>query len=700
MNSNSAGESVLRIENLEITYQTRRCDVAAVRDISFDLRRGEALGLVGESGCGKSTLAYAAMGYLTPNAKASGQILLHGEDLLKKSEKELQSIRGKEIAMVYQDPMATLNPSFRIGEQLIEVMTVHEGLSKSHARRRCIEMLAKVKMSDPEAVMERYPHQLSGGQQQRVVIAMALLCNPALLILDEPTTALDVTVEATILDHIKALRGEFDSAILYISHNLGVIARVCDRVAVMYAGEIVEEADVQDIFLSPRHIYTQGLIACVPHLGTHKATTHLNSIPGQIFAVDAAPSGCLFAPRCACALDRCHQEHPDLTLLPDGRKVRGFLCSTGEVSLANLPMPDVQPISALPAAPNGDAARGPLLSVSGLKTYYAQEANSSAGVLKRGAKRQVKAVDDVSFEMQPRSIVGIVGESGCGKSSLAKTVAGLVVQTEGQIEFLGADISKVVEKRDRKIVQELQMIFQNPDSSLNPTMTVRQIIARPLLLSGVVPRVEIEQETRRLLNNVNLNESYLDRRPGQLSGGEKQRVAIARAFAGRPELVICDEPVSSLDVSVQCCVLNTLLDIQQAYGTSLLFISHDLSVVRYLCDTIVVMYLGKECESGPSDSFFMPPYHPYTEALLSAVSVPDPCLQQARIRLEGTPPSALEPPTGCRFHTRCPRKVGLICETVEPPAQVLDKDYAIYCHIPVAELRQVKPVVDETALHA
>ena len=696
-------ETILEIQDLALTYETRQGGVHAVRDVSLTVKRGEAVGLVGESGCGKSTVAFAAMGYLESNARVDrGQILFKGQNILDQTDKTLQSVRGKEIAMIYQDPMTTLNPSYRVGDQLVEVLTVHEHLSPVEARERCLEMLTKVRMPDAVEVMARYPHQLSGGQQQRVVIAMALLCNPDLLIMDEPTTALDVTVEASILDHIKALRGEFDSAILYVSHNLGVVARFCDRVAVMYAGELVEAASVNDIFGNPLHPYTLGLMGCVPKLGTCKATTRLEAIPGQVCPAYQRPLGCIFEPRCTFAQAACRQAPPQLEPVMEGRTVRCFrwqeihagTCLPSAI-VSDAPERGPQPAAALKASLSVGEGReggckGPLLSVSNLKTYYAERSGS---LFRRGSGRSVKAVDNVSFEMAPQTIVGIVGESGCGKSSLAKTVAGLVIPTAGEIEFLGVDVSKVVEKRDQAIVRELQMIFQNPDSSLNPTKSVAQIIARPLSLSGVVPRDAIKGEIKRLLAAVKLDAGYLNRRPWQLSGGQKQRVAIARALASRPELLVCDEPVSSLDVSVQCSVLNTLLEIQENFGTGLLFISHDLSVVRYLCDTIVVMYLGKVCEAGPSDLFFSPPYHPYTEALLSAVPVPDPRVQQARIRLQGSPPSAIEPPSGCRFHTRCPRKVGAICETDLPPARSVGDGAVIYCHIPLDELQCAESVI-------
>jgi len=684
-----ARETVVKVEDLSISYATRSGDMKAVRDVSFEIKRGEALGLVGESGCGKTTAGLAVMGYLAPNARLeSGWVLFRGENILEKTDRELLSIRGNRMAMIYQDPMMTLNPSIKIGDQLAEVLVEHESLTKRKAYGRCVEMLNKVKMPDPERVMTRYSHQLSGGQQQRVVIAMALLCNPALVIMDEPTTALDVTVEAAVLDLIRDLRQDFDTAVLFITHNLAVVARVCDRVAVMYAGEMVEKAMVEQLFLKPLHPYTKALLGCVPRVGvTRKAKSSLRSIPGCVPSY-ALPAGCVFEPRCAYAKESCREVHPALVSVEDGRFVR---CTNwqalGEQDTAA--SADIGTVSKVSAA---QAEAEPMLEVSDLKSFYI-EAPSWIGRLKGMREQYVRAVDGVSLDVKTGSVLGIVGESGCGKSTLAKTIVGLISPTEGKIEFLGLDVSKIVEKRPKGILKELRMVFQNPDSTLNPTQTVRQIIGRPLRISNVVPRSKIEEEVRKWLDAVNLDESYLDRRPRHMSGGEKQRVAIARAFVSRPELVLCDEPVSSLDVSVQSSVLNVLLDIQASHGASLLYISHDLSMIYYLCDRVIVMYLGKVCEVGSCQDIFAPPYHPYTEALLSAIPVADPTVKQTSIRLEGPVPSALNPPAGCRFHTRCPRKVGEICETTEPPAQSPCEGHVIYCHIPLEELRKVGPVI-------
>jgi peptide/nickel transport system ATP-binding protein len=585
---------VLKVERLEVTYATRAGPVKAVRDVSFEIWAGDALGLVGESGCGKSTLALAIMNYVAKNAEVTGgRILFCDEDVVQKSGRELNHIRGNEIAMVYQDPMAALNPCLTIRRQLTEVLTAHKGLSEDSASQECIQMLERVDMPDPPAMMQRYPHQLSGGQQQRVLIAMALLTNPVLLILDEPTTGLDVTVEAGILDLISELKHEFDSTILYISHNLGVISRVADRVAVMYAGELVEQGSVRDIFLHPQHPYTVALLGCIPKISASRRPRTLQPIRGRVPSLHETPSGCVFEPRCDRARERCGLEHPGMVRTADGHVARCFY--------ADSPAPAEQVLRAAVAdaglAPSGDDL---VLKIEGLKAYYKAHEQGLAGLAGRRKKGFVRAVDDVSLTARTESTLGIVGESGCGKTTLAKCVAGLVTPNAGEMEFIGIDVTRIVEKRPVELLKELQMIFQNPDSTLNPRRSVGETIARPLRLFGTVPSPEIRNEVVRLLEAVRLGEEYYDRVPRQLSGGEKQRVAVARAFAGRPTLVLCDEPLSALDVSVQAAVMNLLLEFQQEYGTAMLFISHDLSVVYQLCDHVAVMYLGQLCEIGPT----------------------------------------------------------------------------------------------------
>jgi peptide/nickel transport system ATP-binding protein len=690
-----AKSPVLKLQDIAISYETRYGDVEAVRQVNFEVHRATTFGVVGESGCGKSTVAFGIVGFLGPNGKiVGGSIKFQGRELVGRSEAELRKLRGDQIAMVYQDPMQALNPSVPIGEQLAEVLTTHRGISKKEAWDRSVDMLNRVYMPDAANVMNRYPHQISGGQQQRVVIAMALLNDPALLIMDEPTTALDVTVEAVVLDLIEDLKRDFDTAIVYITHDLGVVARVCDFVGVMYAGEMVEAGPVEAIYGRSYHPYTQGLMRCVPKLGTTKESSILYPIRGRVPAPKDRPKdACIFAPRCDYATDRCRTERPLQREIEAGHKARCFYVEEIDPSAWQ------PPEGLVPEwAPAAEGEAGPLLEVRDLKTYYQQESKSLLSLVGLGEKMRVKAVDDVSISVPAAKTLGVVGESGCGKSTLAKTIVGLESPTDGRVEFLGFDISVPVSKRDLNLIRELQMVFQNPDSTMNPSYTVGQQISRPLRRFKTVPPGQINDEVTRLLNAVRLDGSYYQRLPRQLSGGEKQRVGIARAFASRPELVLCDEPVSALDVSVQAAVLNLLLEIQREHGTTMMFIAHDLSVVRFFSDYVAVMYLGHIVEVGPAEAIYAPPYHPYTEALLSAVPIPDPTAEQKHIRLEGTVPSALNPPSGCVFHTRCPRRDllpdgGRICEVEIPPWRYNSDDHRIFCHIPLEESRQMDPVV-------
>jgi peptide/nickel transport system ATP-binding protein len=701
------GQPVIKVENLGIAYETRAGLVHAVRDVSFEIHRGETLGLVGESGCGKSTVSYGLVNYLGRNGRiVKGDIEFQGQSLVGKSEEELRHLRGDQIAMVYQDPMTSLNPVLTVGEQMAEVLTVHRGVSEAEARSRCVEMLRRVYMPDPAKVLERYPHQISGGQQQRVVIAMALLNNPALLVMDEPTTALDVTVEAAVLDLVSDLRRDFDTAILFISHNLGVIARVCNRVGVMYAGEIVELAAVEEIFANPRHPYTQGLIRCLPKLGMTRDKNVLHPIRGRVPSPAHLPPGCVFEPRCDYARDACRQERPALRSLKRDHLSRCLFSEEIDPkawrpsTTDGGPQPADGGQSSTVGGPPSAVGRQPsdLLTVDGLKTYYRHPNSSPLSLIGLGQKEYVKAVDNVSFTVPKGLTLGVVGESGCGKSTLIKTIIGLENPSGGRAEFMGFDINRKVSQRDVSMIRELQMVFQNPDATMNPSYTVGQQIERPLRRFNVVPRNQVHDEVVRLLRAVKLDEHYYDRFPRQLSGGEKQRVGIARAFAGQPDLVLCDEPVSALDVSVQAAVLNLLMEIQRQQDTTMIFISHDLSVVRFMADYVAVMYLGQIVEIGPAEAIYAPPYHPYTESLLAAVPIPDPTVEQAHLRLEGAVPSPLNPPSGCRFHTRCPRRAllpdgGQICETTEPPWQQAGPEHKIFCHLPLETLQGLGPVV-------
>ena len=697
MSQETSPETVLRVSGLSIAYQTRKALSPAVRNVSFDIERGRTLGIVGESGCGKSTVAFGVVNFLGSNGRITGgSVMFEGEELVGRSRRALSRLQGDRITMVYQDPMAALNPSLPIIDQLSEVLTCHHRLSTSEAQDRCLAMLRRVHMPDPADVLRRYPHQISGGQQQRVVIAMAMLNNPSLLIMDEPTTALDVTVEAAVLDLVEELKEEFNTGILFISHNLGVVARVSDNLCVMYAGQMVERGTVEDIFKQPAHPYTRGLLRCVPRLGAAKASSSLHPIPGRVPPpLDRPLDACVFAPRCRFAAPQCLEAWPESAEISPGHTAR--CCRTDEVLAENGARKIARPASG-DEAPETAGREEPLLSMENIKIYYEQEANSVRSLFGLEPPQFVKAVDNISLSVSRGKTLGIVGESGCGKSTLVKGLIGLERIMGGAVEFLSLDINRHVSQRETAIIRQMQMVFQNPDATLNPAYTVGRQIERPIRKFGRAKGRAARQEALRLLKAVRLGSTYYDRYPRQLSGGEKQRVGIARALASRPDLVICDEPVSALDVSVQAAVLNLLLEIQQVFGTTLIFIAHDLSVVRYFSDDVAVMYLGQIMEAGPAETIYAPPYHPYTEALLSAVPIPDPEAEQESIRLTGNVPSALNPPPGCRFHTRCPRRSlapeeGRVCQTQTPPWQQVDGEHHILCHIPLDRLAALDSVI-------
>jgi peptide/nickel transport system ATP-binding protein len=656
-----------------------------VPNISFKLAQGEALGLVGESGCGKSTVAFAVMQYLGSVGRiTNGQVLFEGRDLAKFSPAELRAIRGRKISMVYQDPMSSLNPVIPIGKQLMEVPIIHFGQNEQEAQARALQMLREVNLPDPETMMTRYPHQLSGGQQQRVVIAMALMAEPSLLVMDEPTTGLDVTVEAAVLDLVARLRQKHNTAIIFISHNLGTVVRICDRIGVMYAGELVEEGPITEVFRNPRHPYTRGLLSCIPTLSADKNSAPLTAIPGQVPSILNRPKGCVFQPRCRFAQpERCSQDPLPTHSVSDRHSVK---CVRSEELPAHERLPAGVEAVALGQAPvDADA----VLQIAHLRKTYHQ----STGMF-GGSGYDVHAVSNINLAANRGQTLAIVGESGCGKSTLAKVLTGIELGTEGMVTLAGKEISQTpVEDREARIKRAIQMVFQNPDSTLNPSHSIGYVMERAIRkLRGLGAR-EAKSEAGNLLRTVNLPVEFAARKPRQLSGGQKQRVAIARALAGEPDLILADEPVSALDVSVQAAIINLLVDIQSKRGATLVFISHDLSVVRYLADYVAVMYLGQVMEFGRTGEVFLPPYHPYTEALLSAVPIADPDVQQRRIILEGAIPSPQNRPQGCPFATRCPRKVGTICDTTPPPMQTTASGHRIACHIPMDDLMKVDKVV-------
>ncbi|MGH7319844.1 MAG: dipeptide ABC transporter ATP-binding protein [Candidatus Rokuibacteriota bacterium] len=677
------GGPLLEFQQVRISYFIRAGEANVTPGLSFSLARGEALGLVGESGCGKSTVALAIMRYLGQAGRiVSGRILFEGRDLARVSEDELRQVRGRRIAMIYQDPMASLNPVMTVGRQLMEVPMIHEGAGEAEARECAIRMLAEVNLPDPQSVLGRYPHQLSGGQQQRIVIAMALIARPALLIMDEPTTGLDVTVEAAVLDLVRDLRRRHDSAILFISHNLGTVVRVCDRIGVMYGGELVEEGSIREVFANPRHPYTRGLLDCLPTLGRDKRGAPLIPIPGQVGSLLTRPPGCGFAGRCPhVELGRCTTGPIPIEPVA-GEAGHRVQC----VRAAELPHWEHRRVET--AASGAQAAPKVVLAMDRLRKFYRQ----SRGIFGRG-RGWVRALNDVGLFATKGATLAIVGESGCGKSTLASVLSGLQTATAGSVNLDGTEVGQVaIDARPRSLKRKLQMVFQNPDSTLNPSHTVGYAIGRALRQLRRLSPADARREVERLLAVVKLPPEFAGRKPHQLSGGQKQRVAIARALAGDPEVIVADEPVSALDVSVQAAIINLLNELQADRAATLVFISHDLSIVRYLADHVAVMYLGKVVEFGRVEAVFGPPYHPYTEALLSAVPVPDPADQRERIVLEGVLPSATDVLEGCPFATRCPRKVGPICDDTPPPEQRLGDGHRIACHIPADELTRLHEV--------
>ena len=680
---------VLECRNLCVSYYTRAGEIPAVVDFNLRVMPGEAVGIVGESGCGKSTVALAIMQHMGKNgAVTGGEILFNGRDLRSVSAEELRQIRGAQISMVYQEPMASLNPSLRVKDQLTEVPIAHEGVSMAEATRRSVEMLEAVRLPDPKRIMESYPHQLSGGQQQRVVIAMALLSNPQLLLLDEPTTALDVTVEAGVVELIKDISKRFGTSMIYISHNLGLILETCDRIAVMYSGQAVEFGSVEQVFDEMRHPYTRGLFNSIPLPGADRYARPLVPIRGQLPLPHQRPPGCAFGPRCDFFVEgRCNV--PPLPMEPvtgdPGHLVRCVRWNEIDWQAAKPPGVASAPVNFGP----------PVLEVKNLKKYYEIRDTSIVAWLKGKASRFVKANEKIDFDAREAETVAIVGESGCGKSTFAKVLMGLEQATEGEVLLKGKEIGYLpVRKREPQLIASLQIVFQNPFETLNPSHSVGSQIARVLKRYGVgKTRDEVREKVYELLDLVKLPRDFAERKPRQLSGGQKQRVGIARAFGGDAAVVVADEPVSALDVSVQAAVTGLLTDIQRARRTTLIFISHDLSVVRYLADRVVVMYLGRIMEQGTTDQIFAPPYHPYTEALLSAAPIADTSVQKKRIVLKGELPSPMNPPSGCPFQTRCPRKIGAICESELPPVKELAPGHKIMCHLPDDVLKEMEPVI-------
>ncbi len=674
---------ILEIDNLTVAYHQGDEWLQAVRNVSLAIDRGETVGLVGESGSGKTTLALAVMGYLPEKgAITQGKIYYTGRDLLALKRSGIRQIWGSEITMVPQDALSSLNPSMRLGDQVAELLRHNLRLNRDEARDRTRELFEMVRLGDPERVADSYPYQLSAGMLQRVMTAMAISTKPNLLVLDEPTSGLDVTTQAAMLDLFRELIvAHRSTAVLYITHNLGVVAQICDRVAVMYAGDLVEFAPTTELYHNPLHPYTPALLDCVPRLGDNKTDLILRPITGRIPGLSARPSGCVFRPRCPLAIDIC-EEYPPLYQAGNGRRTRCHRWEEIQDQAVNphQPVPQYHPTR---ASSGGEEL---ILELEDVRVQFSSR-RSLVDIFTRKSPPVVKAVDGVSLELPRGQVVGLVGESGSGKTTLARAVVGLIERTRGEIRMRDASLPPGLKGRNEDVLGCLQIVFQNPEDSLNPYLSVGEALQRPLKRLRGLSNQEADKALIELLDAVHLPTEYADRLPGQLSGGEKQRVAIARAFAPQPDVIIADEPVSSLDVSVQASIINLFNELQAGQEVGSLFISHDLAVVGYLADKIAVIYLGRLMEVSPALTVFDPPHHPYTEALLSSVPLIDPQAEQKQIRLEGEVPSSSQELTGCPFYTRCPRFLGDVCVEEAPPWwEDRQTGKRIFCHIPREDL--------------
>lgn len=688
-----AAKSVLEIANLTVAYRQGQQWLPAVRDFSLCVAPGETVGLVGESGSGKSTIALSVMRYLPQARVVEGTIVFQGQNLLALDPEEMRTIWGDDLALVPQDPLSALNPSMRVGEQIAEGLRLHLELSRDEANRQVPALLEKVRLPDPERTAASFPHQLSGGMQQRVMIAMALSTEPALLVLDEPTTALDVTTQAAILDLFRELIRERDTAALYVTHNLGAVSQLCDRVAVLYAGELVEDAPVRALFDQPLHPYTRGLIDSVPRLQPGSRAAGLQPIPGQIPPLGQRPPACIYADRCPLAIAICHEERPPLDTPEPGRTVRCHRwpeIQAGSVSARLAAEPAVGKLTT--------AAPEPLLDLDGVSVQFAT-GRSLLDTLRGRPARTVHAVRDMDLDLGQQQTLGLVGESGSGKTTLARAIIGLQEIHSGEMALLGVRLPSGLAHRPLELLKQIQIVFQNPEEALNPFLTVGQTLRRPLRRLRGLSRREADAAVARLLSDVRLPAGYARRLPGELSGGEKQRVALARAFVAHPALLLADEPVSSLDVSVQASILNLVGRLQIEHESSVLFISHDLAVVAHVADRIAVIYAGELMEVANAEALLRPPFHPYTEALLAAIPRLDPADQPPQIRLEGDMTSQAAVRRGCPFHPRCPRFLGAICVEQRPPWRVTEQGDRIFCHIPLdtlqAEQRSIFPTLAE-----
>ena len=680
--------NVLEVEDLRTEFHLRTATVGAVDGVSFSVAEGECVGLVGESGCGKSTAGLSIMKLLPEVGHiARGSIRVNGVDIVPKSQKEMQHFRGNEVAMIFQDPMTSLNPTMSIGKQIAEGVRMHRRVSKAEAQERALEVLNLVGMPKPAERLGYFPHQLSGGLRQRVMIAIALASEPKLLIADEPTTALDVTIQAQILNLIDDLRQKLNMAVILITHDMGVIAGRTDRVMVMYAGKIVEGATTEEVFYRMRHPYASALLRSIPKLD-HDSTQRLYNISGLPPDLSEQITNCRFNPRCPNATEQCRQEEPPLEATaenPDhlyacfhpvggseGQDARVVVVATDEERAAALQRAEAR-VTEL-------ADRPPILEFD----HVIKEFPVTAGAIVARKMGSVKAVSDVTFSVREGETFGLVGESGCGKTTIGRLIVGLERVNSGAIKFRGEDVTKLRGSALRRRRRDMQLMFQDPYASLDPRMRVGSILREPLIVQGIGNRKEQVDRVLALLQEVGLSRKAFDLYPHEFSGGQRQRIGFARALTLNPMLIVADEPVSALDVSIQAQILNLMKNLQERHQLSYITISHDLAVVKYLADRIGVMYLGKLVEIGPSQSIYEHPAHHYTRGLIDTIPVADPITARAKARttIKGELPSAIDPPSGCRFRTRCPAAQER-CAIEEPPLRLFGPGHFAACHFPL-----------------
>jgi peptide/nickel transport system ATP-binding protein len=670
---------LIQVRNLDVDYWQQSRWVTVVEGLSLDVSPGETFGLVGESGCGKSTTANAMLGYRPAGCRyRNASVIFDDKDMLTLPAKELRRLVGRKISLVTQNPATALSPGMYVGKQIVEALLAHRFCSsEAEARQRTLDLIRRVSLPTPEKIFEKYPHQLSGGQQQRILIAMALACDPRLVVLDEPTTGLDVTTQAQVLDLLTDLRTSYGMAMFYITHNLGVVAQICERIGVMYAGQLVEVAPRIELFGQPRHPYTHGLIASVPRMSAPSRKQSL--LLKGLLRRDELPQGCPFAPRCEFAVDRCYQEHQTLISLNENHQVACWRVE--EIPAFTQRIASSQFTISEETGPDFNPGQKPLLYVKDLHAGY-----SVRGSLFDPRRKYLPIVQEINFEIRTGETFALVGESGSGKTTVARALAGLLPFVTGDIRFDSLhDLKITTHKRPRELLRLIQFIFQNPDASLNPRQQISQIIGRPLRIFFNLEGQELRIRTEKLLEDVRLEASYARRYPDELSGGERQRIALARALAAEPKLILCDEILSALDVSVQANVLELMIELQTRINLAYLFITHDLAVVRSLAHTVGVMYWGKLCEIGTVKEVFKPPYHPYTYLLISAVPEADPTQVMPSMRLDQGLLTE-DRKQACPYATRCPWNLGIICEEQEPPWQRASETHMLHCHIPLEDL--------------